>query len=95
LPTQFDLAEAYPSPFNPATVLRFALPSPCKVSFVVYDILGRAVANLASGYFEAGYHSVTWDASSSASGVYFARFTALDAVGKVTFSRVNKLLLEK
>jgi hypothetical protein len=41
---------------------------------------------LVHGTREAGYHSVVWNPSTSsgqvlASGVYFARFTATDAIG--------------
>jgi hypothetical protein len=45
----------------------------------VYDILGQEVATLANGMQEAGNRSVTWDASTSSSGVYFIRLDATAA----------------
>ena len=56
-------------------------------------MLGREVANLVSGYREAGYRRATWNASSQASGVYFARFSVTNAQGSVVYTKVNKLML--
>jgi hypothetical protein len=95
LPTVFALHQNYPNPFNPTTEIRFDLPDAGNVSLVVYDVLGREVANLATGFREAGYHSATWNASGQASGVYFARFVATDVSGNVRISKVNKLVLMK
>jgi hypothetical protein len=47
------------------------------------------VATLANGYFEAGRHTITWDASNQASGIYFYRLTTPD--GALT----KKMLLLK
>lgn len=85
----------YPNPFNPSTQINFDLPEPSQILLVVYDVLGRKTVELARGPFEAGYHSLTWNATNFASGVYFARFTATDAQGKLKLSKVNKLLLTK
>ncbi len=95
LPTEFALHLNYPNPFNPSTTINYDLPEASNVSLVVYDVLGRKVIDLVSGSKEAGYHSAIWNASSIASGVYFARFTATDANGQVKLSKVNKLLLAK
>ena len=40
-------------------------------------------------------YSVRWDASSVASGIYYAKFTVTDGLGNVHYSKVNKLLLTK
>jgi len=103
LPTVFRVSQNHPNPFNPTTHFRFDLPEPSNVSLIIYDILGRQVAELVSGEYEAGYHSVTWNASSFASGVYLARFTArqieggqaTDASGTVKLSTTQKLVLTK
>ncbi len=65
----------YPNPFNPSTQIRFTLKESGKVSLKVYDVLGKEVANLADGYYEAGKHTAAFDGSSAigglASGIYF------------------------
>jgi hypothetical protein len=53
------------------------------------------VAELERGYRQAGYYSTRWNASSLASGVYYARFTVTDEVGQVKYGKVNKLLMKK
>jgi len=102
-PTEYSLSESFPNPFNPTTQIRFDLSEDSKVSLVIYDILSRQVAELANANYEAGYHSVTWDASPFASGVYLARFVArqieggqaTDAIGAVKLSTTQKLVLTK
>ncbi len=95
LPSAFMLHQNYPNPFNPTTEIRFDLPDAGNVSLVVYDVLGREVVELASGYREAGYHSATWNAAGQSSGVYFARFNVTNAEGKIAYSKINKLVLMK
>jgi hypothetical protein len=85
----------YSNPFNPSTTIKFDLPEPSRVSLFVYDVLGRKIAELENGMKAAGYHSTVWNASSIASGEYFARFTATDAQGNVKLAKVSKLLLAK
>jgi hypothetical protein len=55
--------------------------------------LGRKVVDLVNRHVGTGHHAATWNDSDVASGVYFARFTATDALGNIEFSKVNKLLL--
>lgn len=95
LPTTIALRPNRPNPFNPSTELRFDLPEPATVSLGVYDLLGRKVADLASGSYEAGYHKVVWNAADMASGVYFARFSVVNELGKAVYTKTNKLVLIK
>lgn len=95
LPTVFALHQNYPNPFNPSTQIKFDLPEPSTVLLIIYDVLGRQVAELASGYHEAGYHSVTWNPSNKASGVYLARFDVADPWGNTEYFKVAKLILMK
>jgi len=76
LPTQFELQNNYPNPFNPTTTLRFALPQPNKVQLTIYDVMGRKVSTLISKQMEAGYHNIDWNASHLASGVYIVELIA-------------------
>ncbi|MBX2990277.1 MAG: T9SS type A sorting domain-containing protein [Bacteroidetes bacterium] len=94
-PTEFALHPTYPNPFNPSTTIRYELPEAVHASLVIYDVMGRKVAELVNGTHEAGYYAATWDASGVASGVYFARFTATDMSGGVRLNKVSKLVLTK
>jgi len=95
VPASYALSQNYPNPFNPNTTIRYDLPEDSHVSLVVYDVLGRKVAEVINEVQGAGFKSVTWDASAVASGVYFARFTAMGANGSVKLSKTMKLVLAK
>jgi hypothetical protein len=67
---------SYPNPFNARTRFEFALPEASPVEICIYDIMGRLAERIDCGYLESGRHSVAWDASRLASGVYFANMAA-------------------
>ncbi|MEW5925587.1 MAG: T9SS type A sorting domain-containing protein, partial [Candidatus Zixiibacteriota bacterium] len=89
IPEAFSLGQNRPNPFNPITEINFSLPVSCQVSLDVYNIAGQKVASVADGQFEAGHHSVIWDASSQASGIYFYRLKAGE------FVETRKMMLLK
>jgi len=51
------------------------IPSTFHVTLKIFNVLGQEVAVLVDGVQEAGYYTVTWDASDMSSGVYFYRLT--------------------
>ncbi|MCE5249915.1 T9SS type A sorting domain-containing protein [bacterium] len=80
-PVAFRVDPPYPNPFNPATTIRYALPSEAFVRIVVYDIIGRKVAVLTETRMGAGVHEAVWDGRSEngetlGSGVYLYRLDA-------------------
>ncbi|NUO17820.1 VCBS repeat-containing protein, partial [bacterium] len=89
VPLNYELSSNYPNPFNPMTQIRFGLPEAQSVKLTVYDVTGREVARLADGAFGAGFHTVTFDASNLASGLYLYRIEA----GEFVSSR--KMILMK
>ena len=70
-PAGFGLSQNYPNPFNPSTVISYQLPVTSHISLNVYDVLGREVATLVNEEQSSGKHSITFNASSFSSGVYF------------------------
>ncbi len=75
LPTEFAVAPNYPNPFNAKTLISFALPVASDVNVSIYNLTGQLVESM-SGRYEAGAHSITWDASNVSSGVYFYKVSA-------------------
>ncbi|NQS97061.1 MAG: S8 family serine peptidase [candidate division Zixibacteria bacterium] len=69
--SEFELYPNHPNPFNPATEISFSLPMTTNVELVIFDVLGREAAKLYSGRMNPGPHSLTFDGTSLASGVYF------------------------
>ena len=93
-PLSFKLTPAYPNPFNPVTTIVYDLPSPCHVKLIVYDMLGRMVRVLDDCRMGAGRHEAVWGGrdfrdNDVASGVYFYRITAGNAI------RSGKMMLIK
>ncbi|MBL0062183.1 MAG: T9SS type A sorting domain-containing protein [bacterium] len=68
---EFSLSQNFPNPFNPETVIEFALPTASKAALKVFDITGREVETLVDEQLTAGNHRVQFDGSRLASGVYF------------------------
>jgi photosystem II stability/assembly factor-like uncharacterized protein len=70
IPSDYALTQNYPNPFNPTTKIAFSLPKAGNVRLAVYDMLGREVAVLTDENFTAGTHTIDFNASNLASGVY-------------------------
>jgi len=59
--TKFRLYANYPNPFNPTTMIQYALPEATDVTILIYDMLGKKVAELVNGVKEAGIQSINWN----------------------------------
>jgi hypothetical protein len=70
LPGESVLRQNFPNPFNPSTSISYELPRSGEVSLKVHDLLGREVALLVRGNQPAGIHTVIFDGSRLASGMY-------------------------
>ena len=93
-PRRFRLAENYPNPFNPETVIAYEVGAEGPVRLAVYDVLGREVAVLVSEVKTPGVYRTTWDAHDAGgapvpSGVYVYR---MEAPG---FVRTRPMMLVK
>ncbi|MFA8344339.1 MAG: T9SS type A sorting domain-containing protein [Rhodothermaceae bacterium] len=94
-PEEYSLSQNYPNPFNPTTKLKFGIPFESDVKVVIYNILGQQVKTLVNEVMDAGFHTVTFDASSLPSGVYIYRIKAVATDGSETFVSTRKSVLVK
>ena len=76
----FSLAPNYPNPFRVQTWIEFELTaiSDEPLELDIFDIHGRQVSRLTSGYFYPGKHTFSWEGRDAhgrevASGVYLVR----------------------
>ncbi|MGH8014759.1 MAG: T9SS type A sorting domain-containing protein [Candidatus Zixiibacteriota bacterium] len=79
----------YPNPFNPSTTISYSLSEPTNVSIIIYNSLGQTVKTLVDEFKAVGEHSVVFDASELASGVYYYRLLT------DSFVETRKLVLLK
>ena len=86
-PASFHLAQNFPNPFNPKTVISYQLPVSSEVELSIYSLLGQKVATLVSKKQPAGKHQVQWDAFGFASGIYYYMIKAGE------FKQVRKMVL--
>jgi hypothetical protein len=95
VPERVQLSQNFPNPFNPNTVITYALPSETHVSLVIYDMLGREVVRLVDNTRQrAGYYEMQWNGRDTRgvqmpSGTYFIRLEAQ------SYTETRKLLLLK
>ncbi len=88
-PLQYKLHQNYPNPFNPTTHIKYDIPKLTKVKIDVFNILGQKVTTLVDMNQKAGTHSVDFNGSQFASGLYFYKIQAEN------FKSVKKMLLVK
>ena len=89
IPTTFSLLQNYPNPFNPATTIKYSIPEAGVVSLKIFNILGEEVKTLVNQEMPAGNHSVQFNASSLASGIYLYR------IQTGAFIQTKKMILLK
>jgi len=66
------------APSAPVQIIEYSLPAETRVTLSVYTVTGRLLRHLVQEFEGAGTHTVSWDVSDQASGVYFYRFEAGD-----------------
>ncbi|MDZ7376989.1 MAG: T9SS type A sorting domain-containing protein [candidate division KSB1 bacterium] len=94
LPSEFDLAQNFPNPFNAETTIRYQLKSTGRVTIEIYDLLGQKVRTLVDEEQKAGFYSTRWDGKNDrgilvASGIYIYKMKSTD------FFKSRKLVLMK
>ncbi|MDD5361730.1 MAG: T9SS type A sorting domain-containing protein [Ignavibacteria bacterium] len=75
-PSNYKLYQNYPNPFNPSTKIAFDIPKSGLVNITAYDVTGKEVAVIFSGYKNSGSHEVNFNAGSLSSGVYFYKISS-------------------
>ncbi|HEY9166580.1 MAG TPA: T9SS type A sorting domain-containing protein [Candidatus Kryptonia bacterium] len=89
IPTQFDLSQNFPNPFNPTTTIKVSLTHSGAMSLTIYNVLGQVVQVVDQGNRVAGEYVYNVSLDKFASGVYF--YTLRQGTNSIT----RKMLLLK
>jgi parallel beta-helix repeat protein len=76
-PLQFTLTNSYQGQMSPEIRVCFNLPVNTDVSLDVFSLNGVKVAEIHNGTLAAGFHSLAWNTSSQAAGVYLIRMRTM------------------
>ena len=81
----FTLKDNYPNPFNPLTTISYELLTDGIVNIVIYDLMGKKIKTLVSGFQTAGSENINWNATNNqgepvSAGVYLYKIQAGDFV---------------
>lgn len=95
LPNSYILMQNFPNPFNPTTIIRYALPYESRVSLKIYDLVGKQISEPLNKIQNAGFHNITFQSANLASGVYFYRIDAVAADGQRKFTSTRKMIILK
>lgn len=88
-PSDIELVNNYPNPFNNSTNISFNLNNPGGVSLDVYNLCGRKIVTLLDGYLDSGHYDIPLNAAGLSSGVYFYRLTAGDGAIKRSMTLIK------
>ncbi|TDI93487.1 MAG: T9SS type A sorting domain-containing protein [Caldithrix sp.] len=95
IPSDYELSQNFPNPFNPATTIRYGLPRDEMVTLKIYNLLGKEVATLLNNERKlAGNYAAIWDGRNNqgqvvASGIYIYQLQAgeFSAIKKMVYVR--------
>ncbi|MCC7158094.1 MAG: T9SS type A sorting domain-containing protein [Ignavibacteria bacterium] len=76
IPERFHLSRNYPNPFNPTTKFRVHVAKLSNVKIIVFDILGKEIAQILDRVAAPGIYDINFDGTNYGDGVYFYRLIA-------------------
>jgi hypothetical protein len=83
--SDYQLANNYPNPFNPETMIEYKVPKTGYVALNIYNVLGQKIRTLVNDNKVAGTHHVLWDGKDDygrvvATGVYIYQLKGENAL---------------
>ncbi len=88
-PKEYSLLNNYPNPFNPSTIIRYAVPKSSPVQIKVFDVIGNEIVTIIDEEKPAGTYEVEFDGTGLPSGIYFYQLKA------GSFVKTKKMILIK
>jgi hypothetical protein len=83
---EFKLEQNFPNPFNPSTIIEYAIKEPSRVNLIVYDVSGKIVVQPVNTYQQPGNYSIKLNLWEIPPGTYFYKIRIGD------FQEVKKMM---
>lgn len=85
-PSDFDLYQNFPNPFNGMTKIRYYVKNPARVELTITNLQGQRVRSYKFDQTAKGYHEITWDGKNEngnpvSSGIYLYRINCIQPDG--------------
>jgi|GEM_PF-1074070 len=95
VPSEFNLAQNFPNPFNPETTITFDVAESAQITLEVFNMLGQRINVLTDQRMQPGNYKVVWNGRDDngltvPSGVYLYRIQSSNG-----FQKSMKMLLVK
>ena len=92
--SDFLLADNYPNPFNPTTLIEYNIPKIksrriIPVKLTIYDLLGQEITVLVNKYQKPGNYKVEFEAFGLSSGNYVYELRAAEFVARKQMTLVK------
>src|SRR5690606_33127605 len=58
VPSEYNLSQNFPNPFNPSTSISFSLPVDASVKIELYNMLGEKLSDIVNSQFKAGINKI-------------------------------------
>ncbi|MBU2491942.1 MAG: PQQ-binding-like beta-propeller repeat protein [Bacteroidetes bacterium] len=71
IPSEYNLEQNFPNPFNPSTNISFVIPEEGFVKLSIYNSIGERVAVLVNNNLSAGKYIKDFNGEKLSSGIYF------------------------
>lgn len=88
-PSSYKLYTNYPNPFNPSTIIKYAIPEEAFTTIKIYDALGNYISSLVNETKSKGTYEVEFNAIGLSSGIYFYQLKAGN------YTETKKMILAK
>lgn len=80
-PSDYNLFQNFPNPFNPQTKIKYVVSSESKISIRIYNALGKEIKELLNTTRSSGVYEIIWKGTDNlgnkvSSGVYFITMEA-------------------
>lgn len=99
-PTNYEISQSYPNPFNNRVSIDYSIPVKSYVSIDVFNIAGEKVTTLLKTERQKGSYTIRWDGRNHtgrvvSSGLYLYRISASGIDWDLDFQTSGKMILMK